>query len=116
MMRAIRLFMLFEAATFAVASLVHSGVLISGYEHYRAHIAEEVIAIVLFGGLASSLIRPAWTRKAGLTAQAFALLGTLIGIFTIAIGIGPRTLPDITYHVTIVIVLVWGLVITKHVP
>jgi hypothetical protein len=63
MMRAIRLFMLFEAATFAVASLVHSGVLISGYEHYRAHIAEEVIAIVLFGGLASSLIRPGLVRR-----------------------------------------------------
>ncbi len=113
-MGAIRVFMLFEAASFVTASLIHSGVLISGYEHYRARVAEGVIAIVLFGGLASSWIRPVWTRKAGLAVQAFALLGTLVGMFTIAIGIGPRTLPDVIYHVAIVIVLVWGLVIAKR--
>src|SRR5919198_626830 len=38
----IRLFLLFEAATFIVASLVHAGFLISGYEHARARIAEGV--------------------------------------------------------------------------
>jgi hypothetical protein len=34
-MRVIRLFMLYEAATFIAASLIHSGVLIAGYEHHR---------------------------------------------------------------------------------
>ncbi len=58
-MRAIRLFMLFEAATFVAASLIHTGVLISGYEHYRARVAEGVIAIVLFGGLH----RPGFVRR-----------------------------------------------------
>jgi hypothetical protein len=113
-MHAIRLFLLIEAASFFAASLVHSGVLISGYEHHRARIAEAVIGAVLSGGLASSWIRPAWTRTAGLASQAFALLGTLVGMFTIAIGIGPRTLPDITYHCAIILVLVWGLVVTKR--
>jgi hypothetical protein len=42
-------------------------------------------------------------------AQSFALLGTLIGVFTIIIGIGPRTITDIVYHVAIAAVLVWGL-------
>lgn len=28
----------------------------------------------------------------------FALLGTFVGVFTIAIGIGPRTVPDIVFH------------------
>ena len=65
----IRSFLLFEAATFLVASLIHSGVLIAGYEHQKARIAEGVIAL--------------------------ALLGTLIGVFTIAVGVGPRTAPDI---------------------
>jgi FtsH-binding integral membrane protein len=88
--------------------------LISGYEHYQAHIAERVIAVVLFGGLASSWIRPAWTRKAGLVAQAFALFGVLVGIFFIVIGIGQRTVPDICYHIAIVTALVWGLVIAKR--
>lgn len=114
MMHVIRLFMLFEAATFVVASLIHSGVLITGYEHDQARIAEGVIAIVLLGGVALTVIRPAWTRQVGLAAQAFALLGTLVGVFTIAIGVGPRTVPDIAYHVAIVAVLVWGLVIAKR--
>ena len=65
----IRSFLLFEAATFLVASLIHSGVLIAGYEHQKDRIAEGVIAL--------------------------ALLGTLIGVFTIAVGVGPRTAPDI---------------------
>jgi hypothetical protein len=83
--RAIRLFMLFEAATFVAASLVHAGVLITGYEHREARIAERVIAIAL-----------------------------LAGVFTIAIGIGPRTAPDIAYHVGIVLVLACGLVVAAR--
>jgi hypothetical protein len=34
---------------------------------------------------------------------------TLVGLFTIAIGVGPRTIPDVAYHVGIVVVLIWGL-------
>jgi hypothetical protein len=110
----IRIFLLFEAATFIAASLIHSGVLIAGYEHQQARIAEGVIAIVLLLGAALTWIRPAWTRLAGLAAQGFALLGTLVGIFTIIVGVGPRTIPDIAYHLVIVVVLVWGLIFTKR--
>lgn len=52
-----------------------------------------------------------FTRGIGIGVQAFALLGTLVGIFTIIIGIGPRTTPDIAYHVIIVMVLVSGLIV-----
>ena len=31
-----------------------------------------------------------------------------------AIGVGPRTVPDIIYHVTILIVLAWGLGVTAR--
>jgi hypothetical protein len=110
----LRRFMLFEAATFILAALIHYGLLISGYEHREARIAESVIAIVLLTGAALTWVRPAWVRRVGLAAQGFALLGTLVGIFTIAIGIGPRTLPDIAYHIAIVIVLIWGLIITAR--
>jgi hypothetical protein len=34
----------------------------------------------------------------------------LVGAFTIAIGVGPRTVPDIVFHVVMIGVLVWGLV------
>jgi hypothetical protein len=36
MNRTILKFMLFEAASFVAAALIHSGVLISGYEHAKA--------------------------------------------------------------------------------
>jgi hypothetical protein len=106
--------MLFEAGTFVAASLIHSGALIAGYEHQQARIAEGVIAIVLLVGAAVTWIRPAWTRMAGLAAQGFALLGTLVGVFTIIVGVGPRTVPDIAYHLAIVVVLIWGLILTKR--
>jgi len=115
MTRTIRAFLLVEAASFAAAALVHFGVLTRGYEHQQAGTAESVIAIVLLFGLALSLAGR-WTQAAGLAAQAFAFVGTLVGIFTIAIGVGPRTGPDIAYHAAIVAVLVVGLIIAARAP
>lgn len=114
MTQTIRLFLLCECAAFAAAALIHSGVLVGGYEHREARIAESVIAIVLLTGLVLSWIRPQSTRMFGLAAQGFALFGTMIGIVTIAIGIGPRTVPDIAYHIAIVIVLACGLVLAMR--
>jgi hypothetical protein len=91
------------------------GFLIGGYEHLKAVIAESVIAVALLAGLAISWIRPDATHKIGLATQTFALLGTLVGIFTITIGVGPRTAPDIVYHIVIVPVLVSGLIVTRRV-
>ena len=114
--RAIRFFLLFEAATYVGAALVHFGILIGGYEHRAAGTAESVIAAVLLAGLATTWLTPAVTRGTGLAAQTFALLATLVGLFTIAIGVGPRTVPDLAYHVSIVAVLIWGLVVAKRTP
>jgi hypothetical protein len=55
-----------------------------------------------------SWIHPAWTRRVGLVGQGFALLGTLVGAFTIVVGVGPRTVPDVVYHVGIIAVLALG--------
>lgn len=108
--------MLFEAVTYVTAARIHSGTLIAGYDHHRARVAEYVIATVLLVAVATTWIVPAWTRRAGLAGQAFALLATLVGLFTIAIGIGPRTKLDIVYHVSIVAVLIWGLAVAKRAP
>jgi hypothetical protein len=110
MTRAIRLFVLIEGVAFIAAALTHFGVLIGGYQHRMAGRAESVIGIVLLAGLALTAIFPSSTRIIGLAVQAFALAGTFVGIYTIIIGIGPRTAPDIIYHVCIVIVLVSGIV------
>ena len=114
MTRVIRLFVLIEGITFIAAALTHFGVLIGGYEHQMAGRAESVIGIVLLAGLALTWIQPAWTRGIRLAVQAFALFGTFIGIFTIIVGIGPRTVPDVVYHISIVIVLVFGLIKTAQ--
>jgi hypothetical protein len=108
-MTRIRLLLLVEGASFAVASLVHSGWLLPGYEHSKARIAEGVIALVLVLGWIWSSVRPQSIRTTGLAVQGFALLGTLIGLFTIAVGVGPRTTPDIIYHILLIVMLLWGL-------
>jgi hypothetical protein len=116
MRQQIRLFLIVECASFAAAALTHLGVLVRGYEHGAAATAESVIAAVLLVGLGVTWVRPPWTRAAGLAAQAFALLGTLVGLFTIAIGIGPRTAPDLAYHAAILLVLAWGVVVAARAP
>ena len=112
----IRLFLLVEGASFLAAGLIHRGVIFGGYTHQQASIAEATIAIVLLVGLGLTWIWPGQTRLIGLVAQAVALLGTLVGAFTIAIGVGPRTAPDIVYHITILAVLTWGLVVAARAP
>ena len=109
MPQTIRSILLIEAFTFFLAGLVHSGVLIDGYQHRQAAIAESLIGLVLLGGLILSWVRPSLASMSGLVAQSIALLGTLIGAFTIAIGVGPRSVPDIVYHVGILVVLCSGL-------
>lgn len=113
-MRTIRRFMLVEAASLITAALVHFGVLFEGYRHQRAGTAESVIAAVLLAGLLLSWLRPAWTRPAGLLAQGFALLGVAVGGFTIAVGVGPRTVPDVVYHLLLALTLIAGLVMAAR--
>ncbi|MBP1884090.1 hypothetical protein [Sinorhizobium mexicanum] len=101
----------FEALLFAAASLVHAGILFGGYEHSRAATAEGVIAAVLVLGLLACIGVPGRTRLIALVVQAFALLGTLVGAFTITVGIGPQTAADKTFHIILLVILVVGLVV-----
>lgn len=111
MIQTVRLFLLVEALAFSTAALTHFGLLFAGYYHHQASIAESVIAFVLFIGAGVSFARPSLTMRAGLLAQGFALFGTLIGIFTIVVGVGPRTIPDIVYHILIVVLLATGIAV-----
>jgi hypothetical protein len=113
-MGTIRLFLIVEAAAFFVAALIHAGYLVPGYQHHAARTAESVLGLVLVAGLATSLLRPTLTPAAGLVAQGVGLLGTLVGIFTIIVGVGPRSAPDVVYHLAMVAVLVWGLAVAAR--
>ena len=107
-MKRVRAFLSIEALAFWMASLVHSGVLVRGYEHRQARVAEGVIGAVLALGLLLILVFPRSTRSVGSVVQAFALLGTLVGIFTMVIGVGPQSRFDVGLHTMFVIVLVAG--------
>jgi hypothetical protein len=113
-MHLIRSILALEAAAFGAAAFVHSGTLIHGYEHSRAAIAESVIGLVLLVGLMASVTAPRSSRTVGLAAQAFALLGTFVGIFTIVIGVGPQTKLDIAFHVVLVAGLLTGLAVVAR--
>jgi anaerobic glycerol-3-phosphate dehydrogenase len=108
MSRVLRALLLFEAATFVAAASIHFGAFLAGYDHRKAAIAETVIAVALVAGFVASL-RRAWTRAAAVAAQAFALFGVGVGLFTIAVGVGPRTVADVLYHLGIAAVLAGGL-------
>ena len=110
----IRTFLLLESATFLSAAAFHLGVLLPGFAHGAAAIAESVIAAVLLGGLLATWIRPRAVRGIALAVQGFALVGTFVGLFTIAIGIGPRTVPDLVIHAAMVAELVAGLIVTAR--
>jgi hypothetical protein len=114
--QALRCLMFLEASTFVAAAPIHRGLLISGYQHQEAATAESVIALVLIAGGVATWLRQGSARRHGLVAQTFALVGTLVGIFTIAIGVGPRTLPDVAYHVGIMIALLFGVVAVARRP
>jgi hypothetical protein len=107
----IRLFLFVEGASFLLASSIHRGLLVAGYAHQAASIAESVIAAVVLIALLLTFVWPARTRVIALIGQAFAALGTLVGVSMIIIGIGPRTAPDVVYHLAILIVLAWGLTV-----
>lgn len=109
-------FITVEFAIFALASLLHRGILASGYEHTKAAIAEAVIAVVLAFGLGYSLYQPRAICAAALWVQGIALLGVCVGIAMILIGVGPRTPLDFGIHAVMLIVLISGLIAASSTP
>jgi len=112
--RAVRAFLAVEALTFIVAALVHAGVLTNADPHPAAATGESVIAIALVIGFALTWMGLTSVATIGILAQGFALFGTLVGILTIVAGVGPQSVPDITYHVAISGVLIVGVVVASR--
>jgi hypothetical protein len=108
----LRVLLLCEAATFVVAASIHFGAFLDGYGHRKAGTAETVIAVALVTGVVLSLVVP--PRPAIIGAQVFATLGVCVGLFTIAVGVGPRTVLDVAYHAVILTVLFAGLAIATR--
>src|SRR5262249_38554497 len=105
-------FLLLPTAIFLSALSLPFGVSLGSYGHQAAGTAESVIAVVVGAGFLLTWTPPPWSRRAATGAQAFGILGVLVGLFTIAIGIGPRTVLDLTLHGAMLLTLIAGLAIT----
>jgi hypothetical protein len=111
-MRAIRTLLIVQVALFAFAALTHFGLIASSHRHRPAGTAESVIGSVLLIGLLLTWMIPSSIRSIAMAVQTFALLGTLVGIATIIVGIGPRSMLDFFFHASMAVTLVTGLIIT----
>jgi hypothetical protein len=109
----VRALLLLQIAIFVSAASMHFGLLFEGYRHRTAGTAESLIAIVLLAGLALTWV-PSWARRAAIGAQAFGIVGVLVGLFTIAIGVGPGTRIDLAFHAAMLTTLIVGMAIAAR--
>jgi hypothetical protein len=112
----VRGFLLLQITIFLALVSIHFGLLIGGYRHRNAGTTESVIAAVLVAGLLLTWTPPPWRRRAATAAQSFGILGVLAGLFTIALGIGPRTMLDLALNAALLLTLIAGLAITLRKP
>lgn len=103
-----------EAASLALVSVLHLSGLVRGhgglYSPDDAGIAEAVICVTLLWG-ASALIRDGGAgRRIALGATGFAIAGFIVGLSITARG---GDLPDISYHATVLPILIVTLVLLR---
>jgi hypothetical protein len=110
----VRGFLLVQIAIFIVLVSIHFRLLTGGYGHRAAGTTELVIAAVLVFGLLLTWTPPPWSRRAATAAQSFGTLGVLVGLFTIALGVGPRTILDLSLNVVLFLTLIAGVASTKR--
>ena len=107
-MIAIVALMAIAAGTFALASLVHFGIVMRlgpldlDDPFAGAAVPEGVIAIVLGGGTINVIARPTRSWTAALATDLFALVGTLFGL---SVTLGSSRTADITYHLGVLSLL-----------
>ena len=112
----VRGFLLLQIVILLSMVSMHFGLLIGGYRHRNAGTTESVIALFLVAGLLLTWMPPPWNRRAATASQSFGILGVLVGLFTIALGIGPRTMLDLALNAALLLTLIAGLTITLRQP
>lgn len=109
-------FLLLQIVIFLSMVSIHFGLVMDGCSHRSAGTVELVIAAVLMAGLLLTWIPPPWSRRAAAAAQSIGVLGVLVGLFTIALGIGPGTMVDLTLNAALLLTLIAGLATTLRKP
>ena len=110
--------LLAAAATFGIASYLHlDGNIPLGFttitgEHFgRASVPEAVIGAVLAAGAVVVAVAPGRARTAALGATGFAALGVLAGLGFVLTSSRPHIAVDLSYHLTMLLVLLTGLIV-----
>jgi hypothetical protein len=116
--RRIGILMATEAVTFAVAAFLHLDghiplgfTVVTGESVPRAAIPEAILGSVLAIGSLAALAMPARAWPLALGTTGFATFGTVVGLAAVVSGVGPRTVPDLVYHASILTVLLVSLAI-----
>ena len=108
--------LLLQIAIFLSMVSIHFGLLIGGYRHRSAGTVELVIAAALVAGLLLTWTPRPWSRRSAIAVQSFGILGVLLGLSTIALGIGPQTTLDLTLNAALLLSLSAGLAVTLRAP
>jgi hypothetical protein len=101
---AIRVLVVFEAVTFLLASSLHLGLgatLPFGLVAPRiipAAVVEGLAGLFCAGSAAAIFTRKPWAWYAAVAANTFALFGVLLGVWALALGLGPSTELNGVYH------------------
>jgi hypothetical protein len=110
--RLIAALMVLEAASLAAASALHLSGLVHGhgaaFTETAAGIAEAVIGLVLLAGAVTLARRAIEGRSAALRATGFAIAGFIYGL---SLTVRAGDVPDITYHATVLPLLILTLVL-----
>lgn len=105
--RLIAALMALEAASLAVVSALHLSGLVHGhgpaFTATGAGVAEAVIGLVLLAGTVALVRRGTSGRPAALAATGFAIAGFTYGL---SLTVRSGDLPDITYHATVLPLLI----------
>ena len=112
----VRGFLLLQIAILLSMVSIHFGLLIGGYRHRSAGTVELVIAAALVAGLLLTWTPRPWSRRSAIAVQSFGILGVLLGLSTIALGIGPQTTLDLTLNAALLLSLSAGLAVTLRAP
>lgn len=106
--------MLGETVTFVLAAMLHLGVglrirlgsfAVHGEHAPGSAIVELIIAVVLLLAVLAVFGGAVHARLLAALATGIAVLGVIAQLATIAVGVGPRTIPDLAYQIAIMLVL-----------
>jgi len=109
----ITVLMVAEAVTFLLAALLHLGIPL-GFSEPRiipAAIVEGLCGLFLAVSLSGVVTRTTWAWGSALAAHLVAVAGVLLGIISLALGLGPSTVANTIYHRVILGVLIVVLVL-----